>query len=466
MIHPTRRDLLCLTGLGLGSLALASMLREGTAKAEPHHAAKAKSIILLFQSGGPSQMDLFDRKPELQKRDGQKSPIAIDKFLPGNLDQLVGCPFSFQRRGQCGMELSTLLPHMGALADDLCLVRSMYTGHDNHTEGTVMLNTGHFTIGRPALGAWVSYGLGSANKNLPTYVVLRDPMGYDTAGSLAWSAGWLSATYGGTEFSSRGVPVPNLRPPPGISPEARQDDLDLLAKLNEKHRNNFPRESELEARIANYELAARMQIAAGDALDLAKESTKTKGMYGLNDPATAGYGSRCLLARRLVESGVRFVQVYPDQQGQVWDTHSNMKADTEKMCRQTDLPSAALIRDLKSRGLLESTVVVWAGEFGRLPVSQNGTGRDHNKHAFSILLAGGGFASGLVYGETDEFGYKATKNRVSVPDLHATLLQQLGLDHTKLTAEHNGRADSLTDAAVTGARVINDLLAIAKPARP
>lgn len=454
---PTRRDLLRHTGLGLGSLALASLLQESTAQAATHHPAKAKSIILLFQSGGPGQMDLFDRKPELQKRDGQKSPIAIDKFLPGNSDQLVACPFPFQRRGQCGMELSTLLPHIGAIADDLCLVRSMHTGHDNHTEGTVMLNTGHFTMGRPALGAWVSYGLGSANGNLPTYVVLRDPAGYDTAGTLAWSSGWLSATHGGTEFNSKGVPVPNLRPPAGVSTEARRDDLDLLASLNERHRKSFPRESELEARIANFELAARMQTAAGDALDLAKESTKTKAMYGLDHAATAGYGSRCLLARRLVESGVRFIQVYPDQQGQVWDTHSNMKPDTEKMCRQTDLPSATLIRDLKARGLLESTIVVWAGEFGRLPVSQNGTGRDHNKHAFSLFLAGGGFANGLTYGETDEFGYKAAVKRVSVSDLHATLLHQLGLDHTKLTAEHNGRADSLTDAVVTGARVVHDL---------
>lgn len=461
---PTRRELLRHSGLGLGSLALSSLLHEDVARAATHHPARAKSVILLFQSGGPGQMDLFDRKPELQKRDGQKSPIAIDKFLPGNSDQLVACPFPFQRRGKCGMELSTLFPHIGALADDLCLVRSMHTGHDNHTEGTVMLNTGHFTMGRPALGSWVSYGLGTANKNLPTYVVLRDPAGYDTAGSLAWSAGWLSASHGGTEFNSKGAPVPNLRPPAGVSPEARRDDLDLLAALNDRHRRSFPRESELEARIANYELAARMQTTAGDVLDLAKESAKTKATYGLDDAATAGYGSRCLLARRLVESGVRFVQVYPDQQGQVWDTHTNMKADTEKMCRQTDLPSAALIRDLKARGLLESTIVVWSGEFGRLPVSQNGTGRDHNKHAFSLLLAGGGFAGGLIYGETDDLGYKAAVKRVSVSDLHATLLHQLGLDHEKLTAKHNGRADSLTDAVVTGASVVHDLLA--KPARP
>ena len=357
------------------------------------------------------------------------------------------------------MELSTLLPNLGGLADHLCLVRSMHTGHDNHTEGTVMLNTGHFTMGRPALGAWISYGLGSGNQNLPTYVVLRDPSGYDTAGSLAWSPGWLSATHGGTEFSSRGVPVPNLRPPAHISPAARRDDLDFLAMLNQQHRQSFPRESELEARIGNYELAARMQTSAATALDLANESQPTRALYGLDDAATASYGTRCLLARRLVESGVRFVQVYPDQQGQVWDTHSNMKRETEKMCGQTDLPSAGLIKDLQARGLLDSTIVLWAGEFGRLPVSQNGTGRDHNKHAFSLLLAGGGFRGGQTYGETDEFGYQATVNRVSVSDLHATLLHQLGLDHTQLTAEHHGRPDSLTDAPVTGAKVVRELLA-------
>ena len=456
----SRRAMLHRTGLGLGSLALTSLLHSaGSAAGAPHFPAKAKSIILLFQSGGPGQMDLFDRKPELQKRDGQKTPIAIDKFLPGNTDQLIACPFPFQHYGQCGMELSTLLPNLGGLADHLCLVRSMHTGHDNHTEGTVMLNTGHFTMGRPALGAWISYGLGSGNQNLPTYVVLRDPSGYDTAGSLAWSPGWLSATHGGTEFSSRGVPVPNLRPPAHISPAARRDDLDFLAMLNQQHRQSFPRESELEARIGNYELAARMQTSAATALDLANESQPTRALYGLDDAATAGYGTRCLLARRLVESGVRFVQVYPDQQGQVWDTHSNMKRETEKMCGQTDLPSAGLIKDLQARGLLDSTIVLWAGEFGRLPVSQNGTGRDHNKHAFSLLLAGGGFHGGQTYGATDEFGYKATVNRVSVSDLHATLLHQLGLDHTQLTAEHHGRPDSLTDAPVTGAKVVRELLA-------
>ena len=409
-------------------------------------------------------MDLFDPKPELQKRDGQKAPVAVDKFLPGNSDLLVGCPFKFRRYGQCGTEMSELLPHMGALADDLCLVRSMHTGHDNHTEGTVMLNTGHFKVGRPAVGAWVSYGLGSANNNLPTYVVLRDPAAYDTAGSLAWAAGWLSPAHGGTEFSSRGVPVANLTPPAGVSAEARRDDLDLLATLNERHRKPFPKELELDARIRNYELAARMQASAGSALDLSRETLKTRARYGLDDPATAGYGTRCLMARRLVAAGVRFVHVYPDQQGQVWDTHNNMKADTVKMCRQTDGPSAALIEDLKVRGLLESTVVVWAGEFGRLPVAQNGTGRDHNKHAFSLLLAGGGFRGGITYGETDEFGYKAVTNRVSVPDLHATLLHQLGLDHTKLTADHDGRAETPTDAAVTGAKVVRGLLA--SPDRP
>jgi Protein of unknown function (DUF1501) len=469
MIRPlTRREMLCRSSLGLGGLALSSLLQGEGVSAEgkaggSHFPAQAKAVILLMQTGGPSQMDLFDPKPELQKRGGEKSPIPVDKFLENNSDQLLASPFRFQPRGRCGMELSELLPRLGELADELCLVRSMFTGHDNHTEGMVMFNTGKFTIGRPALGAWVSYGLGSANKNLPAYVVLRDPAGYDTAGSLAWSPGWMPATYGGTEFSSKGAPVPNLRPPSRVSPDARRDDLDLLAKLNEEHRKNFPRESELEARIGNFELAARMQTAATDALDLSREPESVRKLYGLDDPLTAGYGTRCLLARRLVEAGLRFVHVYPDQQGQVWDSHRTLKSDLEKMCRQTDLPSAGLIRDLKSRGLLDSTIVLWAGEFGRLPVSQNKDGRDHNRHAFSLFLTGGGFKGGHVHGETDAFGYKAAVNRVSVSDLQATLLHQLGLDHTRLTFSHNGRPESLTDAAVTGARVVGELLT--KPVR-
>ncbi|MCE9560931.1 MAG: DUF1501 domain-containing protein [Planctomycetes bacterium] len=455
----SRREMLCRTGLGLGGLALSSLLQaEEKGSGAAHFPAKAKSVILLFQSGGPSQMDLFDPKPELQKRGGEKIPLAIDKFLPGNSDTLLASPFKFHKRGKSGTEMSELLPHLGNIADDLCVVRSMHTGHDNHTEGTIMLNTGKFTIGRPSLGSWVGYGLGSANKNLPGYVVLRDPAAYDSAGSLAWSPGWLSAMHGGTEFNSKGIPVPNLRTPGNVTADARREDLDLLAALNDKHKQQFPKEAELEARIRNYELAARMQTAATEALDLAKETAETRKQYGLDDPASAGYGTRCLLARRLVESGVRFIHVYSDQTGQGWDSHSKLKPDLEKMCKQTDQSSAALIRDLKARGLLDSTIVIWAGEFGRLPVSQNADGRDHNRHAFSLFLAGGGFKGGIAHGKTDEFGYKSIENRVSVADLHATILHQMGLDHTKLTVNHHGRDESLTDSTASGAKVVTELL--------
>ncbi len=465
----SRREMLQRTALGFGGLALSYLLNGdtpafGTAhtpdlRPRPGHSpAPAKAIIMLAQTGGPSQMDLFDPKPELQKQGGKKAPFTVDKFLPGNSDTLLASPFRFRRWGQCGTEISELIPHTAVLADDLCLVRSMFTGHENHTEGMVMLNTGKFTMGRPALGAWVSYGLGSVSRNLPAYVVLRDPSGYDTAGSLSWSPGWLPALYGGTEFSSKGAPVHHLQPPGPIDPKARQDDLDFLNRLNEEHRKNFRDESELEARIRNYELAARMQMSAGQALDLSKEPASIRKLYGLDDPATNGYGTRCLLARRLIEAGVRFVQVYPDQIGQVWDTHSKQKPDLEKVCRATDLPTAGLIRDLKARGLLEETIVLWAGEFGRLPVSQNADGRDHNRHAFSLFLTGGGFVGGLTYGTTDDFGYKAMTDKVSVASLHATILHQLGLDHERLSYPHHGREETLTDATTTKARVVERLV--------
>jgi hypothetical protein len=290
--------------------------------------------------------------------------------------------------------------------------------------------------------------------------VLRDPEGYNTSGTLLWQNGWLPSLYRGTEVATKGVPVRNLDPATPVPPEVRRKNLDLLAKLNEEHRSSYPHESELETRIRNYELAARMQLAAREVLDLSRESGPTRQMYGLDDPVTAGYGLRCLMARRLIESGVRFVQVFPPvkPQSQPWDAHTNVKTENEAICARTDLPSAALIKDLKARGLLESTVVVWAGEFGRLPVSQNGTGRDHNRNGFSLILAGGGFKAGHVHGATDEVGYKAVESRVSVPDLHATILNQLGLNHTRLSYRYHGSDESLTDARVSKASVVAALL--------
>jgi hypothetical protein len=467
MIALSRRDMLRTSALGFGGLAFHCLAQqERTARAEAGAGGRrtpfeprAKAVIMLMQNGGPSQMDLFDPKPELTKRSGQT--MTVETFQPGNSDKLMASPLEFQRYGQCGVEMSTLLPHLGAMADEFCLVRSMFSEHNNHTEALVLLNTGKIFPGRPAFGSWVSYGLGTENENLPAYLVLRDPEGYNTSGTLLWQNGWLPALYRGTEIATAGTPVLNLQPPQPVPDVLRRNQLDLLAQLNRTHREKYPAESDLEARIRNYELAARMQLAAGDLLDLSRETAETQRLYGLENPETAGYGTRCLMARRLVESGVRFVQVFPPvkPQFQPWDAHNNTRTENEAICRKCDRPSGALLQDLKQRGLLDSTIVIWSGEFGRLPVSQNGLGRDHNRNAFCTILAGGGIKPGVVYGATDEVGYRAVENRVSVPDLHATLLHQLGLDHTRLTFKHHGTEETLTDDRVTNASIVYDLIA-------
>lgn len=457
----SRRELLQASGLGVGSLFLKCLVSsEATASDDgPHLAPRAKSVIMLVQNGGPSQMDLFDPKPELATQAGKT--MTVETFQKGNSDKLMASPLEFRRYGQCGMEMSTLLPHLGSVADDLCLVRSMFSEHNNHTEGLVLLNTGKIFPGRPALGSWISYALGTENDNLPAYIVLRDPEGYNTSGTLLWQNGWLPAEHRGTEVATQGAPVLNLSLHQPVATELRRGQLDLLARMNERHRLDYPHESELEARIRNYELAARMQLAAGSLLDLKTETDETQRLYGLDRPETAGYGMRCLMARRLIESGVRFVQVFPPvkPQFQPWDAHANVKTDNEAICARCDQPSAALIQDLKRRGLLQNTLVIWSGEFGRLPVSQNGTGRDHNRNAFSLLLAGGGVRGGYIHGTTDEVGYRAAEDPVSVHDLHATVLHLLGLDHRRLTYHHHGSDESLTDARVTRARVVKRLLA-------
>ncbi|MFN0054665.1 MAG: DUF1501 domain-containing protein [Planctomycetales bacterium] len=422
-----------------------------------HHPAPARSIILLFQNGGPSQMDLFDPKPELAKRNGQQHPEQVETLQPGNSNQLMASPFKFQKYGQCGMEFSELLPHLGSLADDLCLVRSMHGENNNHPQALRIMLTGKLFPGRPTLGAWVAYGLGTENQNLPAFVALRDPKGYNSGGPLNWDSGWLPAVYRGTEFQSQGAPVLNLQSAIPLPRGAQRADLELLARLNEAHRERNPFESDLEARIRHYELAARMQLSAEGVLDLAQETAATRALYGLDEPTTADYGKRCLMARRLVESGVRFVHVEAPARTP-WDNHSNLKQGIEQIASKVDRPAAALIQDLKQRGLLSSTIVLWGGEFGRLPTSQNGDGRDHNRHGFGLVLAGGGFKAGHRHGATDEFGYKAVEGRVSCPDLLATLLHQVGLDHERLHYIHAGREETLTDPAVTRARVVDELL--------
>jgi hypothetical protein len=465
----TRRQLLQTSALGFGSIAY-SCLRAEESNAERRHDlsvrapqfdAPAKAMIMMMQNGGPGQMDLFDPKPDLTKFSGTIHSEKVEMFQPGSEgNKLLGSPLTFRNYGKSGIPMAAILPHVGSVADDLCVVRSMYNYHNNHTESLVALNTGKIFQGRPALGSWISYGLGTENQNLPAYVVLRDPRGYNTSGTLLWQNGWMPAIYRGTEVSTSGTPVLNLNPRQPIPADVQRDNLDFLAKLNRKHQQAFQYESSLEARIQNYELAARMQLEASAMLDLSTETKATRESYGLDNPTTAGYGLRCLMARRLIEAGVRFVQIMPPAKpnSQPWDAHRNSKTENEAICGQCDQPSAALIKDLKQRGLLDSTIVLWSGEFGRLPVSQNGTGRDHNRNAFTALLAGGGFKSGHIHGATDEIGYRSVVDSVSVADLHATVLHQLGLDHNRLSYRHHGSEETLTDARVSNARVVQGLL--------
>jgi hypothetical protein len=450
----------------LGSLALAhlaaaeearSMHADPLAPKKPHHTAKAKAVICLFQHGGPSQMDLFDPKPELTRQHGKTHPDKLEVHFHTQQGKLLASPFKFARCGQSGMELSELLPHTARIVDDITLVRSMRTDSVDHEAALRVIHTGKIFAGRPTWGSWVLYGLGTERKELPAYVVLSDPGGLPVDGTNNWSSGFLPAVYQGTPFRARGTPVAHLATPADMPVASRRNQLDLLSGLNAAHLRKHPGDADLEARLGHYELAARMQTAVPDVLDLSKETEATQKLYGIDNPRSAEYGKRCLLARRLVERGVRFVQIYLS--GQPWDTHSKNAESLKKLCAMTDQPSAGLVLDLKNRGLLDSTIVMWTGEFGRLPISQGTDGRDHNRHAFSLWLAGGGFKRGYVHGVTDAFGYMAAEKVVRVSSLHATLLHALGLDHTRLTFPHEGRDDTLTDVAVSRAEVVRELLA-------
>jgi hypothetical protein len=473
-----RRRFLEQASLGFGTIALAYLLDQGLPQAagkspegpggldlhprQGHFAARANSVIMLMQAGGPSQIDLFDPKPELWKRNGEEYAGSVEVLQPGSeTKKLMASPFRFRPHGECGMELSELIPWIGGVADDLCLVRSMTSDNNNHPQATRCLLGGKIFPGRPSLGSWISYALGTENQNLPAYVVLRDPDGYNNGGTTMWESGWLPAIFQGTEIQSRGAAVLNLQPSIAVPDGVQRNNLEALARLNEERRRLYPLESELDARIRNYELAARMQRSALDVLRIDAESAATRRLYGLDDPVTENFGTRCLMARRLVESGVRFVQVMVPVKsgGNPWDHHEKIKSGLEVLCPQVDRPTAALVRDLKIRGLLDSTIVLWSGEFGRLPISQKGNGRDHNRNAFSLLLAGGGFKAGFVHGRTDDFGYSAVEGRMSCPDLLATILHQLGIDHDRLKYLHHGRAESLTDSPVTHARVASELIA-------
>ncbi|GAF78785.1 unnamed protein product, partial [marine sediment metagenome] len=450
----------------LGAMALAQLMADASpalADAPPSVASasgrpRAKSVICLFQHGGPSQMDLFDPKPTLNKYDGQPYPgddleVHFDK-QKGNV---LGSPFKFNKHGASGVELCELLTHTAKIVDDITLIRSMNTESVDHESALRLIHTGKFFAGMPTWGSWVTYALGSENRNLPSYVVLSDPGGLPVDGERNWSAGWLPAVFQGTPFRSSKSPVLNLQTPEGVSAAARRDQLRFLEQLNRSHLERHPENSELAARLANFETAARMQTAVPDVLNISQETAETRTLYGLDNPVTQEYGTRCLLARRLVEQGVRFVQIY--LKSQPWDTHSRNAESLKDLCAMTDQPSAALVMDLKRRGLLDSTIVMWTGEFGRMPISQGKDGRDHNRRGFSLWLAGGGFKAGYVHGATDDFGYQAVKDVVTVHDLHATLLDALGLDHRRLTYPHEGRSASLTDAEVTKAKLVPELSA-------
>lgn len=450
---------------GLGAMALAHLLSlepEQAATAgtrqprQPHHAPTADAVICLFQHGGPSQMDLFDPKPELTKRNGQKYEGDLEIHFPNQRGNVLASPFKFQPHGKSGIEISEVLPHTAKIVDEMTLIRSVTTESVDHESALRLIHSGKFQASYPTWGSWVSYGLGTVNENLPAYVVLTDPSGMPVDNVRNWTSGWLPAEYQGTTFRSGDSPVPNLSTPQDITPSARRRQLSFLKQLNSEHLQQYPGNSELEARIADFEIAARMQTAVPELLDLSQEDQATRQMYGLDNPVTAEYGARCIIARRLIERGVRFVQLF--LAGQPWDTHSKNAATLQANCARVDQPSAALVQDLKQRGLLDRTVVLWGGEFGRLPVSQGTDGRDHNRHANSLWVAGGGFKRGLAYGRTDDFGYQAVENVVSVHDLHATLLHALGLNHERLTYPHDGRPGSLTDVAITKARVVRELL--------
>ena len=465
----TRRETLTRLGGGFGGMVLAAMAGQGHAATgthnvlpkQPHYAPKARAVIQLFMHGGPSHVDLLDPKPMLTKYDGTQPPGEVDDD-EDRTTYLMGSPFRFHKHGDSGLEFSEIMPNVARHADQIAVIRSMFTEHRNHEQAIWMANTGLILGGRPNIGAWAAYGLGTENQNLPAYIALPDPTGLPVDGVRNWSSGWLPPTYQGTAFRSEGIPVPNLQPASPRPATVERGRLDLLSKLNARHQAERPGELQLDARIASFELAARMQLSATDALDLDQESAATQKLYGLDQDQTRAYGRRCLMARRLIERGVRYVQIF--MKGQPWDTHSQNVSGLKSCCGQTDLPVAGLLTDLKQRGLLDSTLIQWGGEFGRTPgaeqrnkESKGSEGRDHHPYGFSVWLAGGGIKGGQAYGATDDFGYRSIVDRTQTADLHATILHLLGLDHEQLAYSHNGRDERLTD--VYEAKVIEPLLA-------
>lgn len=460
----TRREFLWQAGGGFVGTALAWMLdRDGffasratAATSSPlaprpaHFAPRAKSCIFLFNYGGPSQVDLFDPKPELNKRHGQPIPNLDNDplFKSRNPGLLLGTPSRFQRHGQSGLEISSFFPHLATCADDLAIVRSCYADSFAHGSGLLQMNTGFVRQGYPCLGSWVTYGLGSVNEDLPAFVVFLDHRGGPIGGAPNWSSGFMPAAFQGTQFRTTGDPLIDLKPPGGVTAAQQREQLDLMRQLERLGPVASAADGQLAARLATYELAFRMQASAPSAVDIEQETAATQSAYGIDDPKTEKFGRRCLMARRLVERGVRFVQVYSGggHLDENWDAHGDVQANHALHCGETDQPIAALLTDLKRRGLLDETLVVWGGEFGRTPTSQGDRGgRDHSPRGFSMWMAGGGVRGGVAYGTTDDFGFAAAENKVHVHDIHATILHLMGLNHERLTYFHNSREMRLTD---------------------
>jgi len=433
-----------------------------TTAREPQASPRANAMISLFMHGGPSHMDLTDPKPELTKRSGTQYTGDVKySFVNRASKALLGSPWKFKPHGQCGTEISELLPNIAGIVDDITLIRSMHTGYNGHEVSIRYWHSGiPSVLGRPTLGSWLTYALGSETDNLPAYMVLKDPGGNPVDGANNWSNGWMPPLFRGTVLRAKEPRIFNLTPPAHLKGELQRQNLAFLRSLNERHLAAHPGEADLEARIESYEMAARMQSAATEALDISGESEATKKLYGIDNKTTQEYGTRCLIARRLVERGVRFVQLFLG--GQPWDNHNSIRSSLPAVCARTDKPAAALVKDLKQRGLLDTTIVHWGGEIGRLPVTENHgaaakAGRDHNGQGFSSWLAGGGFKSGIAYGETDEFGHKAVVDRVTPNDYQATILNQFGLDHSQLEFQYNGQKKSLTDNRPS--RVVKEILA-------
>ncbi|VTR97772.1 DUF1501 domain-containing protein [Tuwongella immobilis] len=460
MFRMNRRAMLAQCGVGFGMLGLASLFADEARAAAPtanpsqsppanglHHPAKAKRVIFIFLSGGPSHVDLLDPKPELAKYAGKPLPFEQPKLVRTRTGNLLPSPWKFKPAGKSGIAISELMPHLASVADDLCVIRSMHADNINHNGACLQMNTGEQAFSRPSLGSWLTYGLGSENRNLPGFVVISPAQ--PAQGAPLWSSSFLPAEFQGTLVSNLDKPIANLADDSQRLQQQRTQ-LDALQQLNRLHQQPRSSDSRLNARIESFELAFRMQREAPEAFDLSRESATTRALYGIDDPITNHFGRQCLMARRLVERGVRMVQVYHTQTSkrsscQLWDQHGGLRSELPANCLATDRPVAALLKDLKSRGLLDDTLVVWGGEFGRTPTAENADGREHHPFGFSMWMAGGGIKGGITHGATDDFGWHAVQDKVHVHDLHATILHLMGIDHERLTYRYGGRDYRLTD---------------------